>query len=85
MERKCIVCGDINLTPRSKFCCDQCKQKYYYQKNKVKRAEYKKKDYQENKQEYIDRALDWQKINRDRWNEYQKEYQKRIRKLKKGE
>lgn len=85
MERKCIVCGNVNPAPRSNFCCNSCKQKYYYEKNKKTRAEYKKEYYQEHKQEYIDRVNDWRTDNKEKWNEYQKDYIKNIRtKIKEG-
>lgn len=85
MERKCIVCNNDNPHPRSKFCSEQCRQKYYYEKNREKRLQYKKEDYQENKQKYIDKAMDWQKKNRERWNEFQRGYQKLLRQQAKEE
>lgn len=79
MERKCIVCKKDNPNPRSMFCSSKCKQQYYYQKNKEQRAAYKKEHYQEHKEEYVERAMDWKKKNRDRWNEFQKNYIKLVR------
>lgn len=76
MERKCIVCGNDNLTSRSKFCSNQCKQQYYYQKNKEQRSIDKKKYYQEHKQEYLERQQKWFENNREKWNEYMQERRK---------
>lgn len=66
---KCVVCGSDSSRPRSKFCCEKCKQQYYYQKNKEQRTEYKKQYYQEHKEEYIESAKKWTEENRDRRNE----------------
>ena len=85
MERKCIICGNDNPRPRSKFCSEQCLQKYCYERKKEELKEYKKKHYQEHKDEYIERAKKYQKKHKDEWNTYQSEYQKNRRKeLKDG-
>ena len=76
MERKCIVCEHDNPNPRSMFCCNKCKQQYYYQKNKEQRTEYKKQYYQDHKKEYDQRRHDWTTNNREKWNEYMKNYKK---------
>lgn len=85
MERKCIVCGNDNPRPRSKFCSEKCLQKYCYEIKKQERKEYKKEYYQKNKEEYIERATNWQKENRERWNVFQNNYQKLMRKKAKEE
>lgn len=85
MQKKCIICGNDNPRPRSKFCSEKCLQKYCYETKKEKIKEYKKKHYQEHKQQYIERATDWQQKNRDRWNEFQSNYQKLLRKKAKEE
>ena len=75
----CIVCGKENNINKSKFCCNKCKQIYYYQKNKEQRTEYKKQYYQENKEEYMQRQKKWVDENRDKWNEYHNEFQRKQR------
>lgn len=74
MTRKCIVCGNDNNTLRSKFCCNSCKQKYYYQKNKEQRLENNRQYYKEHKEEMDKKHADWIENNRDRWNDYLRSY-----------
>lgn len=51
-------------------------QREYYLKNKARRQEYKKKYYEEHKDEYLDRWHKWLSANRDKWNEYNRERSK---------
>ena len=69
-KRYCIVCGNENFSARSKFCCEKCRQQYYYQQNKEKRTQYKKDYYKNNKQECDNRHNNWISQNRQQWNEY---------------
>lgn len=76
MARKCIVCGNDNNTLRSKFCCNTCKQKYYYQKNKEQRLENNRQYYKEHKEQIDKKHADWIENNRDRWNDYLRSYRR---------
>jgi hypothetical protein len=76
LKRYCIVCGNENFSPRSKFCCKKCEQKYYYEQNKQKRKEYKKEYFQEHKEEYAERKRKWINEHREEWNEYNKNRRK---------
>lgn len=79
IKKYCIVCGSENFSRSKKFCCEKCKQKYYYEQNKQQRTEYKKHYYESHKQEYIDRQLDRVKNNRAEHNEYMKNYMRKKR------
>ena len=52
-------------------------QREYYLKNKARRQEYKKKYYEEHKDEYLDRWHKWLSANRGKWNEYNRERNKK--------
>lgn len=82
VKRYCIVCGTENFSRSKKFCCEKCRQKYYYNQNK--RTEYKKDYYESHKQQYIERQLDRVKNNRSEYNEYMKNYMKKKGKNENG-
>lgn len=77
----CIVCGTEH-SRRGQYCSKQCQQKYYYEKNKQERKEYKKQHYILNKDIYKENHDEWIEKNRDKWNEYQKEYKRKEREEK---
>lgn len=52
-------------------------QREYYLKNKARRQEYKKKYYEEHKDEYIERWHKWLSENHIKWNEYNRERRKK--------
>lgn len=72
---------------------DEVKEKYleyqheYYLKTKAKRQEYKKKYYEEHKDEYLDRWYKWieKPVNRVKHNKRQREYAARKKAEKNGE
>ena len=81
MEKKiCPICGnEISPLKRSQFCSKKCQQRDSYLKNKDKRAEYKKQDYQDNKERCKQLTKEWVALNREKWNEYVCEYKKKTR------
>ena len=72
---------------------EQLKEKYtkyqheYYLKNKIKRQEYKRKYYEEHKDEYLERWHKWLDVpvNRIKHNKRQREYNARKKAEKDGE
>lgn len=75
----CVVCGKESSKPRSKFCCEKCKQQFYYQKNKEQRTEYKKQYYQEHREEYLENNKKWVEENREKRNEYRRKRRKELK------
>lgn len=73
-KKYCIVCGNENFSRSKKFCCDKCRQQYYYQTNRDRLKEYKQKDYQKNKEEYLERRKKYYLDNSERSKEYSKNY-----------
>ena len=61
-------------------------QKEYYLKNKARRQEYKKKYYEEHKDEYLKRYYKWlsKPVNRIKHNKRQREYNARRKAEKDG-
>lgn len=69
-KKYCKQCGDENFSAKSVFCCEKCKQRFYYLQNKEKRKEYKKEYYQTHKEECDARRNKWIEEHREQWNEY---------------
>lgn len=76
IKKYCIVCGTENFSRSPKFCCDKCRQHYYYQKNKKNISEYKKEYYTENKDSYQRRQQEHKEERKLYMREYMKKYRK---------
>ena len=68
-ERRCIICGNINLSRSKQFCSEKCHQKYYYEQNKEKLIKKHLEWNQENKNKV--------KISNKKYYENNKEYFKK--------
>ena len=78
--KKCLQCGNEFSSPKGKnFCCEKCRQRYYYLINKEKRKEYKAEYYKNHKEEYDIRKTKWIEEHRQEWNDYYKQYREKTK------
>lgn len=85
MKKYCVECGSENFSRSKKFCCEKCRQKYYYKHNKARLLEKHNEYYQENRETMINNAISWQNDNREKYREIARlSYYKRKEKKENG-
>jgi hypothetical protein len=72
--KTCIICGKEFEAEhkQTKYCSDECRKKGIA--NASSRYHKKMKDDESYKHRKVENTLKWQKDNKDKWNDYQKEY-----------